>query len=142
MYYALAWVAMMIAFGILEGMTASLVSLWFCVGSLIALISAAVGASIGMQIGIFTIVSLLCIALIRPFAKKVLKPANEKTNADRILGAEAVVTEAISNRNAKGQIRVMGEYWTARTEKEEELPEGTMVQVLRIEGVKAIVTQE
>lgn len=142
MYYALAWVVMMIAFGILEGMTVSLVSIWFCSGALVALIAAVLGASIGMQIGLFALVSLVCMALVRPFAKKVLRPSEEKTNVDRLLGAEGVVTEAISNRDAKGQIRVLGEYWTARTEHEAELPEGARVRVLRIEGVKAIVTHE
>lgn len=142
MYYALAWVVMVIAFGILEGMTVSLVSIWFCCGALVALIAAVLGASIGIQIGLFTLVSLVCIALVRPFAKKFLRTSEEKTNVDRILGAEGVVTEAISNRDAKGQIRVLGEYWTARTEHQEELPEGARVRVLRIEGVKAIVTQE
>lgn len=142
MYYSLAWVAMLIAFGILEGMTASLVSIWFCIAALVALIATVLGASIGVQIGIFAVVSVLCIALIRPFAKSVLKPADEKTNADRILGVEAVVTEPISNREARGQIRVLGEYWTARTEQDMELSEGTLVRVLRIEGVKAIVEQK
>gem|GEM_PF-3885545 len=79
MYYSLAWVAMLIAFGILEGMTASLVSIWFCIAALVALIATVLGASIGVQIGIFAVVSVLCIALIRPFAKSVLKPADEKT---------------------------------------------------------------
>lgn len=142
MYYALAWVVIMIAFGILEGMTASLVSIWFCSGALVALIATVLGAGIGIQLGVFALVSLLCIALVRPFAKNVLRPNEEKTNADRILGVEGVVTEAISNRDAKGQIRVLGEYWTARTEHEAELPEGTLVRVLRIEGVKAIVAHE
>jgi len=66
----------------------------------------------------------------------------KKPNADRILGVEAVVTEPISNREARGQIRVLGEYWTARTEQDTELSEGTLVRVLRIEGVKAIVEQK
>jgi len=141
MYYTVAWVAMLIAFGVLEAITASLVSIWFCLAALVALIAAALGASIGVQIAVFFVVSLLCMALVRPFAKKFLKTNIEKTNADRIIGEEAVVIEEISNRQAKGQIRVRGEYWTARTEDEEDVPDGTLVRVLRIEGVKAIVTR-
>ena len=142
MYYIVAWVVMLVAFGVLEGITASLVSIWFCVGSLAALLSASFGASLGMQIAVFAVVSLLCIALIRPFAKKFLGNKTETTNADRILGEEAVVTERIDNLNASGRIRVLGESWTARTADETEIPEGEKVQVLRIEGVKAIVVSK
>lgn len=142
MYYAVAWVVMLIAFGILEAMTAGLVSIWFCIGALIALIASVMGATLGMQIIIFSVVSLLSMALIRPFAKKFLHTKSEATNADRILGAEAVVTECINNLQAKGQIRVLGESWTARAQEDLEIPEGSLVRVLRIEGVKAIVTQK
>lgn len=141
MYYAVAWVVMLIAFGVLEALTVSLVSIWFCFAALVALIATALGASLGVQIAVFAVVSLVCMALVRPFAKKFLKTNIEKTNADRIIGEEAVVIEEISNRQATGQIRVRGAYWTARTEGEEGVPEGTLVRVLRIEGVKAIVTR-
>ncbi len=142
MYYAVAWVVMLIAFGILEAMTAGLVSIWFCIGAVVALIASVMGASLGMQIALFSVVSLLSMALIRPFAKKFLGTKTEATNADRILGAEAVVVEGINNLQAKGQIRVLGESWTARSQEEVEIPEGSSVRVLRIEGVKAIVTQK
>lgn len=142
MYYAIAWIVLLIAFGVLEALTANLVSIWFCIAALAAFIASMAGASLIIQIAIFTVLSLLCIALIRPFAKRLMKTNQiEKTNADRIIGAEAIVIEAINNIQAKGQIRVSGAYWTARAEGEEEIPEGTQVRVLRIEGVKAIVSR-
>lgn len=141
MYDTIAWVVLLIAFGVLEAMTASLVSIWFCAAALIALIASAFGASLALQIAVFTVISLLCIALVRPLAKKLIKPGGtERTNSDRILGEQAVVIEAICNLRATGQIRVKGVQWTARSEQEEEIPEGAEVRVLRIEGVKAIVT--
>lgn len=141
MYPIVAWVVMLVAFAGLEGITASLVSIWFCVGSVAALIAAALGLPLEVQIPLFGLVSLACIILIRPFTKKYLVKKSEPTNADRILDAEAVVTEAINNLEAKGRIRVYGESWAARSEREEEIPEGAHVRVLRIEGVKAIVTR-
>jgi membrane protein implicated in regulation of membrane protease activity len=95
-----------------------------------------------VQIGLFALVSIACIALIRPFTKKYLVKSAERTNADRILDAEAIVTETINNLEAKGTIRVRGEYWSARNEVDEEIAEGSQVRVLRIEGVKAIVTRK
>ena len=54
---------------------------------------------------------------------------------------EGVVTEPIDNLQATGQIKVQGVYWTARTEENVIVPEGARVRVLRIEGVKTIVSQ-
>ncbi len=140
MNYALVWVIILIAFGIIEGMTASMVSIWFCVGTVGALISLGFHATLGVQIGIFACLSVLSMALLRPFAKRILKTKTENTNADRILEAEAMVTEPISNRQETGQIRVNRQIWTARSAEDLDIPAGTQVKVLRIEGVKAIVT--
>ena len=56
-----------------------------------------------------------------------------------MIGAEGVVTEAIDNRAAQGQIKVQGSVWTARTEDGPPIPKDAVVRVLRIEGVKLIV---
>ncbi len=135
----IAWVVLLIAFAVLEALTATLVSIWFCIGAAVSLLIASLGGSLGWQIGAFTVVSLIAMAIIRPFARRFLVKGETKTNADRILGAEGVVTEVINNLAASGQIRVLSEYWTARTEKQEEIPVNTVVRVLRIEGVKVIV---
>lgn len=139
MFHAIAWLVLVIAFGVIEGLTAALMSVWFCLGALVALVASMLGATLAVQISLFAVVSLLCMLLLRPFARKVLKPRNEATNADRIIGESAVVTEEISNMAATGRIRVVGESWAARTEQQEAVPEGVQVRVLRIEGVKAIV---
>ena len=138
MYY-IAWLALVIAFAVMEGITAGLVSIWFCFGAIGGLVACAMGASIQLQIAIFAIISLVCMVLVRPFAKKYFIKTNEKTNADRILDADAIVTETVHNINATGQIKVYGEHWTARSDNNTIIPEGTLVRVLRIEGVKAII---
>ncbi len=133
------WLVLLIAFAGIEGVTAGLVSIWFCAGSLVALFASWMGGSLAVQIGLFAIVSLLAMAVIRPMARKWIEPKTEKTNADRILEAEAVVTETIDNLQASGQIKVGGSIWTARSANGDVIPAGTLVQVERIEGVKAIV---
>ena len=50
-----------------------------------------------------------------------------------------MVTQTISNPAAQGEIKIMGQHWTARSADGREIPEGTMVRVLEIVGVKAIV---
>lgn len=137
---ALIWVVLLIVFAIMEGMTAGLVSIWFCCGSAVALVVTFLGGSILVQTGLFFVVSVACMAVMRPLAKKYITPKTERTNADRILGQEGIVMEEINNRTYTGQIKVGGAVWTARADKEEYvIPAGAEVRVLRIEGVKAIV---
>ena len=140
MNYPMLWLVLLIAFAGIEGATAGLISIWFCAGSLVALFSAWLGAGLMVQIGLFAIVSILTMAILRPMAGKWIQPAPEKTNADRILDADAMVIETINNIEASGQIKVGGAIWTARSADGEIIPVGSLVRVERIEGVKAIVT--
>ena len=89
---------------------------------------------------LFVVVSLVAMALVRPMARKWVQPKLVKTNADRILGQEAVVLEEIDNLRGIGQVKVGGAIWTARSTQDEPIPKGTLVRVERIEGVKAIVS--
>ena len=66
--------------------------------------------------------------------------SRQATNADRVIGAEGVVIEAVDNLNAKGQVKVNGSIWTARAQDDTIIPPSTLVRVDRIEGVKLIVT--
>ena len=70
--------------------------------------------------------------------KRFVRPQKEATNADRLLGAEAVVLQAIDNVAAQGQVKVSGAVWTARSTGEP-IPAGAVVRVERIEGVKLMV---
>lgn len=136
------WLGVLIVCAILEGVTVALISIWFSIGALVAMGAAALKLSLWVQIILFVAISLLCIVAIRPFTKKFLVKKTEKTNADRILGEDGIVVEAINNLNSTGRVQVLGEYWTARSEDMEEIPKDTEVQVLRIEGVKAIVKRK
>ena len=142
MHYQTIWLILLIVFAGIEGITAGLVSIWFCAGSLVALVATWLGASLPVQIGLFAIVSVVAMALVRPMARKWLHPQMVKTNADRILDQEGVVVEEIDNLNASGQIKIGGAVWSARAEGEEVIPPGTRVRVVRIEGVKAIVRKQ
>ena len=142
MHYQTIWLILLIVFAGIEGITAGLVSIWFCAGSLVALVATWLGASLPVQIGLFAIVSVVAMAWVRPMARTWLHPKMEKTNADRILDQEGVVVEEIDNLNASGQIKIGGAVWSARAEGEEVIPPGTRVRVVRIEGVKAIVRKQ
>lgn len=134
-----AWAVLMIAFVIVELITPQLVCIWFAVGSLGALITAALNAQLWLQILIFLVISAIMIIVSRPLYRKFIKTKLVPTNSDRVIGETAVVTESIDNIQAKGSVKVQGQLWTARSENGEVIPEGSQVTVIRIEGVKLIV---
>ncbi|MBR3738003.1 MAG: NfeD family protein, partial [Eubacterium sp.] len=63
----------------------------------------------------------------------------QKTNADRCIGEDAVVCEEINNLEAKGQVKVDGKIWSARSSDGSIIPTDTIVTVEKIDGVKLIV---
>lgn len=134
-----AWLALLILFSIGEAITVGLTSVWFAVGSLGALLCALMGGGIWVQIIVFLVLSGLSLALVRPLAKKFLTPGYSATNADRVIGQEAVVTQTIDNLRGQGQVNITGQTWTARSQDDTVIPEGALVRVLRIEGVKVFV---
>ena len=137
------WVAALVVFLIVEAVTAGLVSIWFVFGSLVALICAALGAAIWLQIFWFVIVSVATLVLTRPLVKRYVDSRSVATNADRNIGRTAVVTERIDNLAATGAVQLAGVVWTARsTDDAVAIEPGTHVTVRAIEGVKLIVESE
>lgn len=134
------WVVALIVFLIVEAVTAGLVSIWFVFGSLVALICAALGAAVWLQIFWFVIVSVATLVLTRPLVKRYVDSRSVATNADRSIGRAAVVTERIDNLAATGAVKLDGVVWTARsTDDAVAIETGERVTVRAIEGVKLIV---
>ena len=133
------WLILLVLFGIVEAATVGLTSIWFAAGALAAMVAALLHAPLWAQIVLFLAVSFVALLLMRPLAKKYLTPSFQPTNADRIIGQEAVVTETIDNLKGRGLVSVDGTVWTARAEDEQPIAAGTVVKVLRIEGVKVFV---
>lgn len=133
------WLLVLIAFAVGEALTVGLTSIWFAVGALGALITAGLGFGFWPQIIVFLLLSGVTLALVRPLAKKVLKPGYSATNADRVIGAVGLVTEEVDNMAGKGLVNLSGQVWSARAQDEQNIPAGQEVRVLRIQGVKVIV---
>lgn len=133
------WLLVLIAFAVGEALTVGLTSIWFAVGALGALITAGLGFGFWPQIIVFLVLSGVTLALVRPLAKKLLKPGYSATNADRVIGAVGLVTEEVDNMAGKGLVNLSGQVWSARAQDEQNIPAGQEVRVLRIQGVKVIV---
>lgn len=133
------WVAVIVIALIVEAVTLDLNAIWFAVGALGSLIVSSIGGGLHMQLIVFIVISALLLVLVRPFARRILRPKGAATNADRIIGQQAMVTQTINNTLAQGEIRIFGQLWTARSTTDAEIPAGTLVRVKEIAGVKAIV---
>ena len=134
------WLGVLIFSVILEALTLALVSVWFVPGALISMILAFIpGVPLWVQIVVFLLTSLALMIFLRPITDKLLIGKKVATNADAVIGEMAVVTEPINNLEAKGQVKVRGQIWTARAaDKNATYEIGEIVNVVAIEGVKLI----
>ena len=133
------WLAAIIVFLLVEAGTVALVSIWFAGGALLAMIAAALGAGVPVQLAVFVLSSGLLLALMWPLAKKRINGRHVRTNADRLIGQEVLVTEQIDNLAETGAIRVNGVLWTAKSTDHTVIPVGALVTIERIEGAKVYV---
>lgn len=136
---SIVWVVLMVVFLVVEAATAGLTCIWFAIGSLAALIVALFDAQLWLQIVWFLVISFVTLYFTRPLVKKYVNSRSQPTNADMVIGKEALVTEDIDNVEATGAVSVGGKVWTARSADGGRIKSGAVVSVLRIEGVKLIV---
>lgn len=137
----LVWMVLMILFLVLEAATAALISIWFAAGALAGMVIALIGLPIWLQILVFLAVSGIILLLAKPLTEQLVNQKTVKTNADRVIGALAVVTADIDNLAACGQAEVLGQLWSARSEDGKPISRGATVRVKAIEGAKLLVEQ-
>ncbi|MBE6911042.1 MAG: NfeD family protein [Ruminococcaceae bacterium] len=133
------WLSLIILFAIVEALTPAIVSIWFALGALLALVASALSAPVWLQITVFIIASALALILTRPLIKRKLNKTLIPTNADMLIGKTGVVVEKIDNIEETGSVKIQGKTWTARSEYGEEILSGSRVVISKIEGVKLIV---
>lgn len=138
----IVWIAAIVIFGVVEAATAGLTSIWFVLGSVAALIVAICNGPIWLQISLFFVVSIVTLAATRPLVVKLMKKDIKPTNADRVLGGLARVTERIDNDVPTGAVYIDGKTWSARSSSGESIEPDTIVRVVRMEGVKLYVEAE
>lgn len=141
MGWAIFWLTMIVVAVVVEAMTNQLVSIWFVLGGIAALIANLCGAPLYVQWILFVVVSAIALVCTRPLVRKLTRFRRQDTNAGRCVGQIAVVTQEINNTAAAGQAKVLGSIWTARSARGTVIPAGTEVVVRAIEGVKIIVEE-
>lgn len=139
MMSAFLWLAAAIILAIVEANTVQLVSIWFAVGALAAMVPAIIGMGFTAQFAVFTVVSILVLAITRPFVKKKLTVQKTETNSRALIGKVAKVIQPIDNLQSQGRVMVEDMDWSARSENGEPIDVGEEVLIKEIQGVKLIV---
>ena len=134
------WAVLFVVMVLLELLTLGLISIWFAVGALAAMIAQFFGAPFVIQTVIFLVVSVTLLYLLAPWARRYFNKDRMKTNAQSLIGKQAIITEPINNLQSRGRVIVDGMEWSARYSGDSGCaPEGTVVRIKDIQGVKLIV---
>lgn len=133
------WLIIAGIFFIGEIATVGFLIFWFGIGALVAMVSSFFTDSIIIQTTIFVISSTILIFATKPFVKKFVDVKKTNTNAFSIIGKNALVIKEIDPIKSQGQVKINGEIWSAESDNNEVIPEGSEVKILQIRGVKAIV---
>lgn len=137
---AIFWLAAMVIFILAEAATVTLVSIWFAAGALVAVVVALTGGGLGFQVTVFLLVASLLLISLRGVVRKYIHPRITRTNVDAVTGATGMVTTPINNVAALGRVKISGMEWSARSTNGTHIPEGALVKVDRVEGVKVFVS--
>ena len=137
---AIFWLGAMIVFLLAEAATVTLVSIWFAAGALAAIVVALTGGGVGFQVTVFLLVAALMLISLRGVVRRYIRPKLVRTNVDAVIGTTGIVTTPINNVAALGQVKLGGMEWSARSTDGSHIPEGTLIRVDRVEGVKVFVS--
>jgi membrane protein implicated in regulation of membrane protease activity len=133
------WVGAAVVLAIGELLTAGFFLLPFAVGSAAAAILAFLGLGLVWQLLVFTVISLVFLAVLQRYAKQEPEHTPGIAGADRYAGRAALVIEDIDWEAGTGQVRMDTEDWRATTEDHASVPQGTRVRVLRVTGTRLVV---
>ncbi|MCI8383091.1 MAG: NfeD family protein [Lachnospiraceae bacterium] len=136
----IVWLAILIILVVIEIFTLGLTTIWFAGGALVAILVAALGGPVWLQIIIAAVVSAVLLFFTRPIAMKYFNRDRERTNAESLVGRQAIVISEINNLQGIGQVTINGMEWTARSIMDDHIIEpGEVVIVRGINGVKLLV---
>ena len=133
------WAVAAAVFIVIELITYGIASIWFALGALCALVAAVLGAPPWLQAVWFALITAVTLLLTRPLVRRYINGRAQPTNADRVIGMEGIVSEAIDNLGGTGAVRVDGKVWSALSAGGDVIPSGAAVRVRAIRGVKLIV---
>lgn len=142
MINSMSWLLILAILIFIEFLTLGLTTIWFAGGALVAFVVSLFFDNLVVEIVLFVIVSLVLLFFTRPLIIKIYNPKKVKTNYEGLVGTTGIVTMAINNVSAEGQVKVNGQIWSARSADDSVIEEGTKVVIHNIAGVKLIVSKK
>lgn len=137
------WLAIFVILLIIEIVTMGLTTIWFAGGAIAAMAAGLIGFGTGIQILVFLVVSVLLLVLTRPIAVKYFNQERQKTNAESLIGQQALVLEDIDTLQSVGLVEVRGQEWSAKTDEPNgKIAKNKVVVIEGIQGVKLIVREK
>ncbi len=130
------WLILVIVLTIIEVATVNLLTIWFVISGIVALILSFFIEDVAIVSTIFAVLGIILLITTRPILKKYLPTQRERTNIDRVIGMKGIVTEEIK-KNVIGEVKVDGKKWSAISNKKIEVGEEVIIDA--IEGVKLVV---
>ena len=137
---AIIWLIAAIVLAVIELSTMGLVTIWFAIGAVFAMIGALLGAGLIVQLVLFIVVSLIILVAARPLAEKYVNQNVKKTNIDAAIGRKLIAKTDIDNLKGIGKVDMEGSTWLAASSNGEvTIPAGSEVVVVKVVGAKLIV---
>lgn len=127
------WLIIILFLGFIEAITVNLVTIWFVISGIVSLILSFFINDFIIQFSVFVILGILLLITTRSWLNKVFKINKYKTNLDRVIGMQGIVTEKIT-KNSPGEVKVDGKRWMALSDKTINVDND--VKILEIDGVK------
>ena len=134
------WLIAAAVFFIIEVATVGFLIFWLGIGALFAMIISFFTDNILLQTGVFVVVSAILIPITKPFVDKYLVKKTIPTNTYSVLNKTGIITKPITSKDDVGLVKIDGEVWSAKSDNDIRIDKGTEVKVLKIDGVKLIVT--
>ena len=131
------WLALFVVLLVIEIITMGLTTIWFAAGALIAFVAGILGFGVTVQVVVFIVVSAVLLIMTRPLAVKYFNQERQKTNAESLIGQQALVIEDIDTLEAKGRVEIRGMEWAAKTDA----PDGKIAKntVDVVNGIQGLI---
>lgn len=136
------WLVISIVLFVIEAVVPGLVCIWFAVGAVAAMAVSFFVANTAVQVIVFIVVSAVLLASTRKLVKKLMRGKEERTNADRFVGQDAIAIQEINNLNNTGRVSIYGFEWKAASVDKSIIEEGSVVTIVEIRGVTARVIKK
>ena len=133
------WLGIVISLALIEILTVNLTTIWFVASGLLSLIISVFINNYLIQFGVFVIGGVLFMIFTKSYLLEKINLKNVKTNLDRVIGMNGIVTEEIK-KNKPGEVKVDGKRWTAISNTT--ISVDMVVKIKAIDGVKVIVEED